>query len=52
MSPEVAESRPTVDQAWLSELRHRVDEIENGDVKLVSHEETVALAREMLAARH
>lgn len=40
-----------VDAAWRSELRGRIDEIERGDVDLVRHEETVSVARSMLANR-
>lgn len=40
-----------IDSAWRAEIRRRVDDIESGNVQLVSHEETVSLARAMLAAR-
>jgi hypothetical protein len=40
-----------VDAAWRSEFRRRVDDIETDRVRLVSHEETVAQARALLAAR-
>lgn len=37
--------------AWHAELRHRLTEIERGDVELVDGEESLALARAELAAR-
>lgn len=37
--------------AWRAEFRRRIDDIESGSARLVSHEETVSLARGMLAAR-
>jgi hypothetical protein len=40
-----------VDAAWRVEFRRRVDNIESGKVQLVDHEETVAHARALLAAR-
>jgi 2,4-dienoyl-CoA reductase-like NADH-dependent reductase (Old Yellow Enzyme family) len=41
----------SVDAAWRAEYRRRVDDIESGRVQLVSHAETVAQARAMLASR-
>ena len=41
-----------IDAAWRAEFRRRIDDIESGNVQLVSHEETVSLARAMLAARN
>ncbi|HET6562015.1 MAG TPA: addiction module protein [Marmoricola sp.] len=37
--------------AWKGELRRRIDDVESGRVELVSHTETVALAREIAAGR-
>ncbi len=37
--------------AWKGELRRRIDDIDSGRVELVSHAETVALAREIAAGR-
>lgn len=47
---EVDQAR--VGAAWRSEIRRRIDDIESGNAQLVSHEETVSIARAMLAARH
>lgn len=41
-----------IDAAWRAEFRRRIDDIESGNAQLVSHEETVSLARAMLAARN
>lgn len=41
----------TVDAAWSAELRRRVDDLESGAAEPVSHEETVAVARALLADR-
>lgn len=40
-----------IDEAWIAELRRRVDDVESGRVELVSHDETVSQARAELAAR-
>lgn len=40
-----------IDAAWDSEIDRRVDEILTGKVKLVSGEETMAMARARMAAR-
>lgn len=40
-----------VQSAWEAEFRRRVDEIRTGAVELVDGQETLALAREDLAAR-
>lgn len=40
-----------VDEAWRAEFRRRIDDIESGRVQLVDGRETIAMAREMLAAR-
>lgn len=36
---------------WKGELRRRIEDVESGRVELVSHAETVALAREIAAGR-
>lgn len=40
-----------IDEAWQAEFRRRVDALENGRTVPVSHDETVAAARAMLADR-
>ena len=40
-----------VDEAWGEEVDRRVDDILGGTVELVDGEETLAMARAMLAAR-
>ncbi len=49
------DDEPEVDQArqreWRVEFRRRFDDIESGEVQLVSHEETVAQARASAAHR-
>jgi len=46
-----AETQAEIDAAWRAELQRRVDDVESGRVDLVSHDETVALARALLAGR-
>jgi hypothetical protein len=43
--------REDVAAAWRSEFRRRIDDIEQGRVRLVDHEETVRVARERIARR-
>ena len=40
-----------VDAAWNLELERRVDDLESGTVRPVSHDETVAQARQLLTPR-
>lgn len=40
-----------VDQAWRAEFRRRINDVESERVELVDGRETLAMAREMLAAR-
>lgn len=40
-----------VEAAWKTELRRRVDDIESGRVELVSHDATVAMARDVATKR-
>lgn len=41
--------QPSVDAAWRVEFRRRIDDIDSGRLKLVSHEATVAQAHAVLA---
>ncbi|MDR0488956.1 MAG: addiction module protein [Propionibacteriaceae bacterium] len=40
-----------VEQAWSSELGHRIDDIENGRVEMVNGPETLQIARERVTRR-
>lgn len=52
LDEDVAEVDQTkVDAKWRTEFRSRIDEVESGNVQLVSHKETVTHAQAMLAAR-
>jgi len=42
---------PEVDAAWRTEFCRRVEDIESGEVQLVSHKDTVTAARALLADR-
>jgi len=42
---------PDNDNAWKAEFRRRIDDIESGRVQMVSHAETMQLARERIARR-
>jgi len=46
-SPALADN----DNAWKAEFRRRIDDIESGRVQMVSHAETMRLARERIAQR-
>jgi|GEM_PF-759089 len=46
-SPALADD----DKAWKAEFRRRVDDIESGRLQMVSHAETMRLARERIAQR-
>lgn len=48
---EGSTSETPAETAWQVELRGRIDDIENGRTELVSHTETVALARNIAAGR-
>ena len=41
-----------VDAAWKDEIRRRIDEVERGEVQLVSGEESQARVRALLAELH
>lgn len=43
--------RAELDAAWKSEIRHRIDEIESGKVKMLTREETDAFVAQRLAAK-
>jgi len=43
--------RGKVDAAWNVELERRVDDLESGTVRPVSHDETVEQARQLLTPR-
>ena len=41
-----------VDAAWMGEIRRRIDEVERGEVQLVSGEESQARVRALLTEFH
>jgi len=43
--------QPEFDEAWLSEIARRIDEIQNGTAKLLTQEEVDAMIAEDWAAR-
>ena len=43
--------QPEFDEAWLSEIGRRIDEIQNGTAKLLTREEVNAMIAEDRAAR-
>lgn len=42
----ISPSRKEIDDAWKEEVERRIDEVENGDVKLIPGEEVFARMRE------
>ena len=42
----ISPSRKEIDEAWKEEVERRIDEVENGDVKLIPGEEVFARMRE------
>lgn len=42
----ISPSRSEVDEAWKDEVERRIDEVENGEVKLIPGEEVFARMRE------
>lgn len=44
-------TQASVEEAWLTEIRRRVEDIDNGRVELVDGAETIRIARARIAAR-
>ncbi|HQU90686.1 MAG TPA: addiction module protein [Pyrinomonadaceae bacterium] len=42
----ISPSRKEIDEAWKEEVERRIDEVENGEVKLIPGEEVFARMRE------
>jgi len=45
------DTQDDMDAAWRDEFRRRIEDIESGRVQPVSHDETVAMARSIVAGR-
>ena len=48
---EPVHDQEAIDASWNAEFRRRIDEIESGAVELVDGEETMRMARELIAQR-
>ena len=48
---ETSDAATNSDDAWKSEFRRRIDDIERGHVQMIEHTETIRVARERVATR-